>query len=70
VVAVDPAYQRLGLGRQLVLAGLEWLADHGIRTAMLYVDADNDGALRLYESMGFTLDHVDRAYVGDVEPPA
>ena len=67
VVAVDPAYQRLGLGRQMVLAGLDWLAGQGLRTAMLYVDADNEGALRLYESMGFTLDHVDRAYVGDVE---
>jgi len=67
VVAVDPAYQRLGLGRQLMLAGLDWLAGQGIRTAMLYVDADNHGALNLYESMGFTLDHVDRAYVGEVE---
>jgi ribosomal protein S18 acetylase RimI-like enzyme len=34
---------------------------------MLYVDAGNDGALHLYEEMGFTLDHVDRAYVGEVE---
>ncbi|HEX7277182.1 MAG TPA: mycothiol synthase [Acidimicrobiales bacterium] len=68
VVAVDPAFQRMGLGRQLVLAGLDWLAGQGIRTAMLYVDADNAGALHLYEEMGFTLDHVDRAYVGDVTP--
>jgi RimJ/RimL family protein N-acetyltransferase len=38
---------------------------------MLYVDADNAGALRLYEKLGFTTDHVDRAYVGDVlAPPA
>lgn len=66
VVAVDPAYQRMGLGRQMVLAGLASLAGRGIRTAMLYVDADNVGALRLYEAMGFTLDHVDRAYVGEV----
>ncbi|MEA2827042.1 MAG: mycothiol synthase [Actinomycetota bacterium] len=70
VVAVDPSYQRMGLGRQMVLAGLDWLTSRGIRTAMLYVDADNDGALHLYEEMGFTLDHVDRAYVGDVEPAA
>jgi mycothiol synthase len=70
VVAVDPAYQRMGLGRQMVLAGLDWLTGRGIRTAMLYVDAGNDGALHLYEEMGFTLDHVDRAYVGDVEPAA
>lgn len=34
--------------------------------AMLYVDADNAGAIRLYEKLGFTTDHVDRAYVGDV----
>ncbi len=34
---------------------------------MLYVDGDNTPALRLYEGLGFTLDHVDRAYVGDVE---
>ncbi len=70
VVAVDPAFQRMGLGRQMVLAGLAWLAGQGIRTAMLYVDADNDGALRLYEELGFTLDHVDRAYVGDVPAAA
>jgi len=66
VVAVDPAYQRMGLGRQMVLAGLDWLARRGFRTAMLYVDADNHGALHLYEELGFTLDHVDRAYVGHV----
>ena len=72
VVAVDPAFQRMGLGRQLVLAGLDWLTSRGIATAMLYVDAGNEGALHLYEEMGFSLDHVDRAYVADVAaaPPA
>ncbi|MEA2843151.1 MAG: mycothiol synthase [Actinomycetota bacterium] len=68
VVAVDPGFQGLGLGRALVVAGLGWLADRGLETAMLYVDADNEPAIRLYESLGFTVDHVDRAYVGDVEP--
>ena len=66
VVAVDPSFRGLGLGRALVLAGLDHLARQGLTMGMLYVDADNAGALRLYEELGFTTDHVDRAYVGDV----
>jgi mycothiol synthase len=71
VVAVDPAFQGHGLGRSLTLAGLDHLADRGLTTAMLYVDADNAPALKLYEALGFELDHVDRAYVGDIagHPP-
>ncbi len=65
VVAVDPDFQGQGLGRKLVLAGLDWLWRNRIETGMLYVDRDNAPAVRLYESMGFTLDHVDQAYVGD-----
>jgi mycothiol synthase len=66
VVAVDPGFRGLGLGRSLMVAGLDHLAGQGFAVAMLYVDADNAGALRLYEKLGFTTDHVDRAYVGDV----
>ncbi len=68
VVAVDPDFQGQGLGRALVLAGLDRLAGQGLDTAMLYVDASNAPAVRLYEDLGFTIDHVDRAYVGDVAP--
>jgi mycothiol synthase len=66
VIAVDPDFQGHGLGRGLVLAGLDWLWRLRIETAMLYVDRDNAPALRLYRSLGFTVDHVDQAYVGDV----
>jgi mycothiol synthase len=66
VIAVDPAFQGLGLGRQLLLAGLEWLAGRGLPTAMLYVDAGNEAAVKLYHDIGFTVDHIDRAYVVDV----
>ncbi|CAN5767506.1 mycothiol synthase [soil metagenome] len=67
VVAVDPDFQSLGLGRALVVAGLDWLhRTGGLTLAMLYVDAAAHRAAGLYESLGFTVDHVDRAYVGDV----
>lgn len=68
VVAVDPSVQQSGLGRALVLTGLDWLSRQGLAMAMLYVDAHNEPATRLYESLGFTLDHVDQAFVGDVAP--
>jgi mycothiol synthase len=68
VIAVDPAYQGLGLGRQLLLAGLDWLARRRLPTGMLYVDASNESAVQLYRDVGFTVDHVDRAYVIDVAP--
>lgn len=66
VVAVSPDFQGRGLGRQLVLAGLEHLADEGLRTAVLYVDRDNLEARSLYRALGFHDDHVDRAYTGNV----
>lgn len=66
VIAVDPDFQHEHLGRQLVLAGLDSLAGRGITIGMLYVDAANVPAVKLYVDLGFTVDHVDRAYVTDV----
>jgi mycothiol synthase len=70
VIAVDPDFAGIGLGRDLVLAGLDSLARRGLRVGMLYVDASNRSALGLYESLGFAVDHVDRAYAGEVSPAA
>jgi mycothiol synthase len=66
VIAVDPEVHGRGLGRALTLAGLDHLASEGLRVGMLYVDATNDPANKLYADLGFALDHVDRAFVGDI----
>ncbi|HEY3144103.1 MAG TPA: mycothiol synthase [Acidimicrobiales bacterium] len=62
VIAVDPDWHRSGLGRALVVAGLDHLARAGLTVGMLYVESTNTPAVRLYEDMGFTVHHVDRMY--------
>jgi [ribosomal protein S18]-alanine N-acetyltransferase len=52
-IALDPAYQRRGLGRSLLQRGLDYLAQQGASRVRLEVRPDNTGALRLYESFGF-----------------
>jgi mycothiol synthase len=67
VIAVAPWAQGQGLGRRLVLAGLDHLAQQGLEHGMLYVDGANRAAVKLYFDVGFHLDHVDRAYTADVD---
>ena len=62
VIAVDPRHHGHGWGRSLTVAGLEFLTARGIRQGMLYTESDNDAAVGLYRSLGFTVDHVDRSY--------
>ncbi|MFE4977137.1 mycothiol synthase [Kitasatospora sp. NPDC056651] len=67
VVGVDPAEQGSGLGRALTAAGLRHLTgtgsgERGLATVLLYVDADNPAAVRVYERLGFTVHEVDLMY--------
>ena len=64
VIAVDPDFHGLGLGRSLTLAGLEHLSSRGITTAMLFVDADNTAAVGLYDKLGFVVHRTDCIYHG------
>lgn len=65
VIAVHPDFAGQGLGRALTVAGLSHLAAT-TDTGMLYVDADNAPAVKLYEDLGFTVQSTNRAFVGDV----
>ena len=62
VIGVDPRMQGARLGPALAIAGLDAVAARDISTGMLFVAADNEPALKLYRSLGFTVHRVDRAY--------
>jgi mycothiol synthase len=66
VIGVDPDAQGTGLGRALVLAGLDHLARvRECPYGVLYVAADNTAAVALYESIGFEIVRTDTALVLD-----
>ncbi len=62
VVGVAPEAQGRGLGRSLTLAGIEHLHREGLSAIMLYVDADNEPAVGLYRTLGFTRWDVDTQF--------
>jgi mycothiol synthase len=59
VLGVDPAAQGTGLGAVLTIAGLRHLHERGLRAVLLYVESDNEPAIRVYRKLGFTLRHSD-----------
>ena len=61
-IGIDPDHHGKGLGRPMTAAGLHWLAGKGLRTGMLYVEADNEPALRTYHRLGFEHHRTDRAW--------
>ena len=52
-IATAANEQGRGYGRRLVLSALKWARLRGARQAWLQVEADNVGARRLYEAIGF-----------------
>jgi ribosomal protein S18 acetylase RimI-like enzyme len=56
-VGTQPQFQRLGLGRGIVMAGLRRLQACGMARAMVCVESSNPGALKLYQAAGFTKRH-------------
>jgi len=62
VLGVRPGAQGGGLGKALTTVGLRHLAGQGLPTAMLYVDADNQAAVSVYERLGFGTYETDLMY--------
>lgn len=56
-VRVAPTHQRRGLAGQVCGELLRWGAAHGARRAYVQVRAENDAALALYPTLGFTEQH-------------
>ena len=52
-LAVDPAHQRLGIGRSLVADALQWSHKRFVRELLVNTQITNLAAVSLYESMGF-----------------
>jgi ribosomal protein S18 acetylase RimI-like enzyme len=52
-LVVDPSARGRGIGRRLLLAGLQRLRDDGVDQAMLYVETNNLPAVQLYIRLGF-----------------
>jgi len=50
---VRPAWQRKGIGTQLIAAGEAELRGRGFNTAIISAGKENPGALRLYQRLGY-----------------
>lgn len=59
VLGVDPSAQGTGLGAALTVAGLRHLHARGLREVLLYVESDNEAAVRVYRKLGFEVRHSD-----------
>ena len=66
VIAVDPDFHGRGFGKPLTISGLNYLENVGADLGMLYVEADNIPAIRIYEDIGFTHFCTNRAYRNSV----
>jgi mycothiol synthase len=65
VLGIDPDAQGLRLGRALTDLGLAHLRGRGLGQVLLYVEEDNEAAVRLYESRGFRRFAVDVSWRRD-----
>ncbi len=53
ILGVTKSHRKRGIGRALLTEGMKWIADRGMDTIYLGLDAENRKALGLYMSLGY-----------------
>lgn len=53
VVGTAPEHHGRGVARALSVEAINYFVSKGLKHAMLFVDADNEKGLKLYQSLGF-----------------
>jgi ribosomal protein S18 acetylase RimI-like enzyme len=53
-IAVNPAYQGLGIGKKLLARATQQAEDNGFALMTLFVNRDNEQAIRFYERCGWS----------------
>ena len=67
ILATRREFRRMGIGKAILISNLHELKAAGMHVAKLGVDADNaNGALGLYESIGFQKIYTTLSYVKDI----
>lgn len=61
-MTVDPAHRREGLATAVMAALARRALEEGASAAWLQVEADNAGALALYDGLGFSTHHMYHHY--------
>lgn len=63
VIGLHPDVHGRRLGGPMTAAGLQWLHGQGLGRAMLYVEADNERAVRSYQRLGFVTQNDDVSWI-------
>jgi streptothricin acetyltransferase len=58
-IAIDRAYRRQGLGRELMQRAIAWAREQGLRAIWLETQTNNLPACRFYHALGFRLGGLD-----------
>jgi mycothiol synthase len=53
ITAISPSFAGAGIGKALTITALNYLKYQGLADVILYVDAENQSAINLYQSLGF-----------------